>query len=106
MSSSCIGAMKRRWLSRSSAHTTAGSAAGPSIVRAAHGNEAPDTPRASSEPQGKNVFQEINKHLLIVFDAAAALVDVGTRSKASVTGVVPPRANQVTIPNRNQFWAS
>lgn len=106
MSSSCIGAMKRRWLSRSSAHTTAGSAAGPSIVRAAHGNEAPDTPRASSEPKGKNVFQEINKHLLIVFNAAAALVDVGTRSKASVTGVVPPRANQVTIPNRNQFWAS
>ena len=106
MSSSCIDATKRRWLSRSSAHTTAGSAAEPSIVRAAHGNEAPETLRASSEPKGKDVFQEINKHLLIVFDAAAALVDVGTRSKASVTGVAPPRANQVTIPNRNQCWAS
>jgi hypothetical protein len=106
MSSSCIDAMKRHWLSRSSAHTTAGSAAGPSIVRAAHGNEAPETLRASSEPKGNDVFQEINKHLLIVFDAAAALVDVGSRSKASVTGVAPPRANQVTVPNRNQWRAS
>ena len=91
MSRLCIDAIKRRWLSRSNARTTAGSAAGPSIVRAAHGNEAPETLRASSEPKGKDVFQEINKHLLIVFDAAAALVDVGTRSKASVTGVAPPK---------------
>ena len=106
MSSSCIDATKRRWLSRSSAHTAAGSAAGPSIVRAAHGNEALETLRASSEPKGKDVFQKINKHLLIVFDAAAALVDVGNRSKASVTGVAFPRANRVTVPNRNQSWVS
>ena len=55
--------------------------------------------------KGKDVFQEINKHLLMVFDAATALVDVVTRSKA-VTGAALPRANQVTIPNRNQCWAS
>ena len=93
MSSSCIDATKRRWLSRSSAHTTAGSAAGPSIVGAAHGNEAPETLRASSEPKRKDVFQEINKQLLIVFDAAVALVDVGTRSKAGVTGAAPRGAD-------------
>jgi Transglycosylase SLT domain len=106
MSSSCIDATKRRCLIRSSAHTTAGSAAGPSIVRAAHRNEASQALPASSEPEGKDVFQEINRHLLIVFDAAAALVGVGTRSKASVTGIAPPRANQVTIPRRNQCGAS
>jgi hypothetical protein len=38
-------------------------------------NEAPETLRASSEPEGRSVFHEIDKHLLIVSNAAAALAD-------------------------------
>ena len=52
------------------------------------GNEAPEALRASSEPEGKDVFQEFDKHLLIVSEAAAALVDRKTCPKARVT-VVP-----------------
>jgi hypothetical protein len=48
-------------------------------------NEAPETQRASSEPEGKGIFQEIDKHLLIVSDAAAALVDAETYSEARLT---------------------
>jgi hypothetical protein len=60
---------------------SAGSAAaGPSIVRAKYGK--PATPPGSSETKGKGVFQEIDKHLLIVSDVVAALVDGGTCPKA------------------------
>jgi hypothetical protein len=46
------------------------------------GNEAPETLRASSEPAEKNVFQEFDKHLLIVSEAAAALTDHKTSLEA------------------------
>jgi hypothetical protein len=72
---------------------SAGSAAGPSIVRATYGK--PETPSGSSETKGNNVFQEIDKHLLVVSDAIAASARLA-----------PPLPNEVTIPNRNERWAS
>ena len=49
------------------------------------GNEAPETLRASSEPAEKNVFQEFDKHLLIVSEAASALADRKTCLEACAT---------------------
>jgi hypothetical protein len=63
----------------------AGSAAGPSIVRATYGK--PETPPGSSETKGKDIFQEIDKHLLIVCDAVAALVDAETCPEARLVSV-------------------
>jgi hypothetical protein len=84
---------------------SAGSAAaGPSIVRAKYGK--PATPPGSSETKGKGVFQEIDKHLLIVSDAVAALVDGGTCPKARLARLAFPLPTEVTIPNRNERWAS
>jgi hypothetical protein len=83
---------------------SAGSAAGPSIVRATYGK--PETPPGSSETKGKDVFQEIDKHLLIVSDAVAALADGGTCPKARSARLAFPLPNEVTIPNRNERWAS
>ena len=82
----------------------AGSAAGPSIVRATYGK--PETPPGSSETKGKDVFQEIDKHLLIVSDAVAALVDAETCPEARLARHAPPLPNEVTVPNRNERWAS
>ena len=45
------------------------------------GNEQPDALRANSEPAEKSVFQEFDKHLLIVSEAAAALVIAKPASK-------------------------
>jgi hypothetical protein len=83
---------------------SAGSAARPSLVRATYGK--PETPPGRSETKGKNVFQEIDKHLLIVFDAVAALVDSKTCPDARLARLAPPLPNEVTIPNRNERWAS
>ena len=49
------------------------------------GNEAPEALRASSEPAEKEVFQEFGKHLLIVYEAAAALLDRKTCLEARAT---------------------
>jgi hypothetical protein len=55
-------------------------------------NEAPETQRVSSEPEGKGIFQEIDKHLLIVSDAAAALFSADTCSEARLTDAAPRRS--------------
>jgi hypothetical protein len=83
---------------------SAGSAAPPSIVRATYGK--PETPPGSSATKGKDVFQEIDKHLLIVFDAVAALVDAETCPEARLARLAPPLPNEVMIPDRNERWAS
>jgi hypothetical protein len=60
------------------------------------GNEAPEALRASSEPAEKDVFQEFDKHLLIVYEAAAALVDRKTCLEARATDAFTPKARAVT----------
>jgi hypothetical protein len=69
-------------------------------------NEAPETLRASSGPEGRSVFHEIDKHLLIVSDAAAALADAETNSKARLTDTFPPKARAVTVLSRHERWTS
>ena len=54
------------------------------------GNEPPEALRRNSEPAQKNVFQEFNKHLLIVSEAAAALAD----RKTYLVDVTPPRIGE------------
>ena len=49
------------------------------------GNEAPEALRARSEPAEKDVFQEFDKHLLIVYEVAAASVDRKTCLEARAT---------------------
>ena len=70
------------------------------------GNEAPEALRASSEPAEKDVFQEFDKHLLIVYEAAAALVDRKTCLEARATDGAPPKIREIAIPCRNERWAS
>jgi hypothetical protein len=70
------------------------------------GNEAPETLRASSEPAEKNVFQEFDKHLLIVSEAAAALTDHKTSLEARATDATSPRIREFAIPCPNERWAS
>src|SRR6476660_6104546 len=70
------------------------------------GNEAPETLRASSKPAEKNVFQEFDKHLLIVSEAAAALADRKTCLEARATDASPPRVREIAIPYPNERWAS
>ena len=69
------------------------------------GNEAPEALRASSEQAEKNVFQEFDKHLLIVSEAAAALVDRKTCLEARATDATPPRIREIAIPCPNERWA-
>ena len=70
------------------------------------GNEAPEALRASSEPAEKNVFQEFDKHLLTVSEAAAALADRNTCLEARATEAIPPRVREIAIPCPNERWAS
>jgi Transglycosylase SLT domain len=69
-------------------------------------NEAPETQRVSSEPEGKGIFQEIDKHLLIVSDAAAALFSADTCSEARLTDAAPRRAHELAVPSRSERWTS
>jgi Transglycosylase SLT domain len=69
-------------------------------------NEAPEVRRASSEPAEKNAFEEFDKHLLIVSEAAAALVDRKTSLEARATDGTPPRIREIAIPCPNERWAS
>jgi hypothetical protein len=69
------------------------------------GNEAPEALRASSEPAEKDVFQEFDKHLLIVYEAAAALVDRKTCLEARAADGTPPRIREIAIPCPNERWA-
>ena len=67
------------------------------------GNEPPDALRANSEPAEKNVFQEFDKRLLIVSEAAAALTDRKTCLEPRAT---LPRIGKIAIPCPNERWAS
>jgi hypothetical protein len=69
------------------------------------GNEAPEALRASSKPAEKDVFQEFDKHLLIVYEAAAALVDRKTCLEARAADGTPPRIREIAIPCPNERWA-
>jgi Transglycosylase SLT domain len=69
------------------------------------GNEATEALRASSEPAEKDVFQEFDKHLVIVYETAAALVDRKTCLEASATDGTPPRIREIAIPCPNEGWA-
>ena len=69
------------------------------------GNETPEALRASSEPAEKEVFQELDKHLLIVYEAAAALVDRKTCLEARAADGTPPRIREIAIPCPNERWA-
>ena len=68
------------------------------------GNEPSEGLRANSEPAEKNVFQEFNKHLLIVSEVAAALADRKTCLEARATNVTPPRLRETAIPCPNERW--
>jgi hypothetical protein len=68
--------------------------------------QAPEALRANSEPAEKDVFQELDKHLLIVSKAAAALADRKTRLEARATDATPPRIREIAIPCPNERWAS
>ena len=69
------------------------------------GIEPPEALRANSEPAEKNVFQELNKHLLIVSEAAAALAGCQTWPEARATDVPPPRIREIAIPCLSERWA-
>ena len=70
------------------------------------GNEAPEAPRASSEPAEKNVFREFDKHLLLVSEAAAALADRKTCLEARATDATLPRIREIAIPCPSERRAS
>jgi hypothetical protein len=70
-------------------------------------NDAPETLRASSGPEGRSVFHEIDKHLLTVSDAAAALARAESDSKGRLTDAAPPKATRLRSlvgTNRNERW--
>src|SRR5436190_22776945 len=93
-------------LSVPATHNGAGSAAGRPIAVRQMEDEAPETLPASLEPEGTNVFQEIDWHLLIVAEAAAALVDAKTWPEVRSTVSAPLAVSEVAIPSRNERWAS
>ncbi len=66
-------------------------------------DQAPETLRAISGPEGRSVAREIDKHLLIVYDAATALADAETNPKGRLA---PPKAQEITVPSRNECWTS
>src|SRR6516225_9480024 len=92
-------------LVHSVSHTSAGSAAARRWSVREMG-QAPEALRANSEPAEKNVFQELDKHLLIVSKAAAALADRKTRFEARAIDATPPRIREIAIPCPNERWAS
>jgi len=69
-------------------------------------NEPPEALRANSQPAENKVFQDFDKHLLIVFEAAAAVADRKTCLKVRATDVTPPRMREIAIPCPNERWAS
>ena len=59
-------------------------------------NQAPETSR-----EGRSVFHEFDKHLLIVSDTAAALADAGINLNSRAS---PPRAHEIAVPSQNERW--
>jgi hypothetical protein len=70
------------------------------------GNKAPETLRASSELDGNSVFCEIDKHLSIISDTAAALIDTKTYPEDRLTDAAPSCGHKITVPIRNERWVS
>ena len=70
------------------------------------GNEAPETLRASSELDGNSVFREIDKHLSIISETAAALIDTKTYPEDRLTDAAPSCVHKITVPSRNERWVS
>jgi hypothetical protein len=65
-------------------------------------NEAPETPRVRAEPEGSRVFHDVDKHLLVVSDAAAALADAATNFKGRLADAIPLRTYEITVPSQNE----
>ena len=65
-------------------------------------HEAPEALRANSKTEGKRgIFQEIDKHLLFVSDAAAALIEAETYRAGRLSNATQPSAHAIGIPNRS-----
>jgi hypothetical protein len=69
------------------------------------GNEAPEALRSSSQPAEKDVFKEFDKHLLMVSEAATALVDRKTCLEAHVIDAALPWTHEITV-LANECWTS
>jgi Transglycosylase SLT domain len=69
-------------------------------------NEAPETSRVKPQPGGSRVFHEVDKHLLAVCDAAAALAQAEANSKARSNDAFPPRPHEITVLTQNDRWDS
>jgi hypothetical protein len=69
-------------------------------------DEAPEALPEDSKPAEKSVFQEFDKHLLTVSEAAAALADAETSFEARSTDAARLRAHEITILSQNERWTS
>jgi hypothetical protein len=76
------------------------------MVPTTNGKRSTGTLRASSELDGNSVFREIDKHLSIISDTAAALIDTKTYPEDRLTDAGPSCVHKTTVPSRNERWMS
>src|ERR1035437_332232 len=69
-----------------------------------HADEAPEISQALLEVKRVGIFNEVDKELLIVFHAAAALID--TQAYPRVTHSEPLRVHEIAVPSKNGRWVS
>ncbi|PWT81253.1 MAG: hypothetical protein C5B58_10110 [Acidobacteria bacterium] len=93
-------------LRRSGNYTAATLVVAPPTLRETQSSEVPETLLVSSKREERDVFQELNRHLLIVFEAAAALVDAKTLPAVRSTASAPFAVRKVAIPSPKERWPS
>jgi hypothetical protein len=71
-----------------------------------HQEEHPDALPAVLEMKRIGVFDEIDKQLLIVSDAAAALIDAKAYPGGSLTDAASLTAREIAVPGQSERWVS
>ncbi len=69
-------------------------------------NGALETQPALSEIKRSGIFNEIDKQLLILSQAAAALINTQACPIATTSNTVPLKVHEIAVPNENGHWAA
>ena len=69
-------------------------------------NEELEVPPALSDARGTGILNEIDKRLLILYDAAAALIDTQACPAVKTSDAAPLSAHEIPVPSQNASWVS
>ena len=69
-------------------------------------NEEMEVPPVLLDARGTGILNEVDKQLLILYDAAAALINTQAHPAVTTSDAAPLRVHEIAVPSQNARWVS